>query len=118
LKIFNLRSYTLGVQNKGEPKVTDCLIDATDMASARDQNYREELVKLEVKHRTTAEVLLTDAKEYDAYMAAFTDELQDLKSMLKAMSIAGTSTQAFADFVVGHGELWTARQGLADIPPQ
>ena len=32
--------------------------------------------------------------------------------MLKAISIAGTSTQAFADFVVGHGELWTAPPAL------
>ena len=43
------------------------------------------------------------------------NELQDLKSMLKAMAIAGTSTQAFADFVVGHGELWTARLCAATI---
>ena len=35
--------------------------------------------------------------------------------MLRAMSIAGTSTQAFADFVVGHGELWTARLCAAVI---
>ena len=114
MKTFGVVS-AMGVQNKGEPKVTDCLIDATDMASARDPAYLKELVKLEEKHRSTAEVLLTDAKEYEAYMAAFTEELCDLKSMLKAMSIAGTSTQAFADFVVGHGELWTARLCAAAI---
>ena len=47
--------------------------------------------------------------------ATFANELTDLKSMLKAMAIAGTSTQAFADFVVGHGELWTARLCAAAI---
>ena len=113
-KTFGVVS-AMGVANKGEPKVTDCLINATDMASARDPAYEEELVKLEDKHRSTAEALLTDKAEYDAYMEAFQSELTDLKSMLKAMSIAGTSTQAFADFVVGHGELWTARLCAAAI---
>ena len=114
VKIFGVVS-AMGVAKKGEPKVTDCLINATDMASARDPAYAEELVKLEHKHRTTAEALLTDKSEFDAYMSAFDAELTDLASMLKAMSIAGTSTQAFADFVVGHGELWTARLCAAAI---
>ena len=114
VKTFGIVS-AMGVANKGEPKVTDCLINATDMASSRDPAYIEELVKLEHKHQTTAEALLTDQKEYDAYMASFAEELEDLKAMLKAMSIAGTSTQAFADFVVGHGELWTARLCAAAI---
>lgn len=114
VKTFGIVS-AMGVANKGEPKVTDCLINATDMASSRDPKYLEELVKLEHKHQTTAEALLTDQSEYDAYMASFAEELEDLKAMLKAMSIAGTSTQAFADFVVGHGELWTARLCAAAI---
>ena len=99
----------MGVATKGEPKVTDCLINATEMAANRDQAYLIEIEKLQHKHQTTAEALLTVKEEYDAYMSAFEVELADLQSMLKAMSIAGTSTQAFADFVVGHGELWTAR---------
>jgi len=114
IKTFGVVS-AMGVANKGEPKVTDCLINATEMASARNPAYADELVKLEEKHRTTATQLLTDAAEFMAYMDAFMNELQDLKSMLKAMAIAGTSTQAFADFVVGHGELWTARLCAATI---
>ena len=67
VKTFGVVS-AMGVANKGEPKVTDCLINATDMASARDMSYTDELVKLEHKHQTTAQELLTDAAEYDAYM--------------------------------------------------
>ena len=107
-RVFGVVS-AMGVAVKGEPKVTDCLINATDMAAARDPSYLAEIEKLQHKHQTTAEALLTIKEEYDAYMEAFETELADLQSMLKAMSIAGTSTQAFADFVVGHGELWTAR---------
>mmetsp|Transcript_36478 Transcript_36478/g.89999 ORF Transcript_36478/g.89999 Transcript_36478/m.89999 type:complete len:953 (-) Transcript_36478:188-3046(-) len=114
VKTFGVVS-AMGVINKSDPKVTDCLINATDMASSRNPAYGLELEKLEVKHRTTAEELLTKPEELAAYMKAFDDELNDLRAMLKAMSIAGTSTRAFADFVVGHGELWTARLCAAAI---
>jgi len=105
----------MGVANKGEPKVTDCLINATDMAANRDGSYVEELTKLEDKHVSTAKALLTDKAEYDAYIEVFQDELNDLRAMFKAIYIAGCSTDAFGDFVVGHGELWTARLCAATI---
>jgi aspartokinase/homoserine dehydrogenase 1 len=105
----------MGVANKGEPKVTDCLINATEMAANRDPTYEVELEKLEEKHVTTAQALLTDKAEYDAYIVAFNEELNDLRSMFKAIYIAGCSTEAFGDFVVGHGELWTARLCAATI---
>ena len=105
----------MGVIRKDEPKVTDCLINATDMAANRDEKYLVELQKLEDKHVTTAQALLTNKAEYDAYIAKFYEELTDLKSMFKAIYIAGCSTQAFGDFVVGHGELWTARLCAAHI---
>ena len=114
VKTFGVVS-AMGVATKGEPKVTDCLINATDMAAARNPAYEEELVKLEHKHRSTAEALLTIPEELTKYMDNFMAELEDLRAMLRAMSIAGTSTQAFADFVVGHGELWTARLCAAVI---
>ena len=105
----------MGVANKGEPKVTDCLINATEMAANRDATYEVELKKLEDKHVTTAQALLTDKAEYEAYIAAFNEELNDLRAMFKAIYIAGCSTEAFGDFVVGHGELWTARLCAATI---
>ena len=105
----------MGVATKGEPKVTDCLINATDMAANRDGAYVEELTKLEDKHVSTAKALLTDKAEYDAYIEAFQNELNDLRAMFKAIHIAGCSTDAFGDFVVGHGELWTARLCAATI---
>jgi aspartokinase/homoserine dehydrogenase 1 len=105
----------MGVITKSEPKVTDCLINATTMAAARKSEYKEELEKLREKHTRTATDLLTDKAEYEKFMTAFTSELDDLGSMLKAISIAGCSTETFGDFVVGHGELWTARLTAAAI---
>jgi len=105
----------MGVITKSEPKVTDCLINATTMAAARKIEYKEELEKLREKHTRTATDLLTDKAEYEKFMTAFTSELDDLGSMLKAISIAGCSTETFGDFVVGHGELWTARLTAAAI---
>jgi len=106
----------MGVITKTEPKVTDCLINATAMAAGRDLKWKDEVEKLRKKHADTANDLLsTNVQEYEEYMRVFTDELQDLSAMLKAISIAGCSTDTFGDFVVGHGELWTARLTAAAI---
>ena len=105
----------MGVITKEEPKVTDCLINATMMAAARDDKYEGELEKLREKHTRTATDLLTDKTEFENYMKDFNAELGNLEAMLKAIRIAGCSTETFADFVVGHGELWTARLTAAAI---
>ena len=105
----------MGVITKEEPKVTDCLINATTMAAARDDKYEGELEKLREKHTRTATDLLTDKTEFENYMKDFNAELGNLEAMLKAIRIAGCSTETFADFVVGHGELWTARLTAAAI---
>ena len=68
----------MGVITKSEPKVTDCLINATTMAAARSRDYVEELEKLREKHTTTATDLLTIPKEFDKYMESFNKELEDL----------------------------------------
>ena len=105
----------MGVITKEEPKVTDCLINATTMAAARDDKYEGELEKLREKHTRTATDLLTDKTEFENYMKDFNAELGNLEAMLKAIRIAGCSTETFADYVVGHGELWTARLTAAAI---
>ena len=58
---------------------------------------------------------MTDKTEFENYMKDFNAELGNLEAMLKAIRIAGCSTETFADFVVGHGELWTARLTAAAI---
>lgn len=102
----------------GVPKVTDLLLDVLAKAQARDPTYAEEINALEVKHVTAATELLGEGDLLDDFIKVLKSDIQDLLALLKAISVAGSSTGAFSDFVVGHGELWSAQMMSAVIKAQ
>ncbi|GJP81058.1 hypothetical protein CLOP_g11238 [Closterium sp. NIES-67] len=94
----------------GSPKVTNILYSLLDKAAAKDNSGWGELIsQLKEKHRAAAaELLGEEDEEAQKIMERIDEDLVNLKAMLKAISIAGSSTEIFTDFIVGHGELWSA----------
>ncbi|CAI5971248.1 unnamed protein product [Closterium sp. NIES-65] len=94
----------------GTPKVTNILYSLLDKAAAKDSSGWAELIaQLREKHRAAAaELLGEEDEETKKILERIDEDLINLKAMLKAISIAGTSTEIFTDFIVGHGELWSA----------
>ncbi|GIL88501.1 hypothetical protein Vretimale_15367 [Volvox reticuliferus] len=90
-------------------KVTDLILNMIKKASRQDAAFLVDLAALQEKHVETAKQLLGQSKELTQFVASLMDDITNLKAMLQAMSIAGMSTDAFSDFVVGHGELWSGR---------
>ncbi|CAL8471282.1 g10824 [Coccomyxa elongata] len=90
-------------------KVTDLLLNMIAKASKQDQAFLIDLAALQEKHVETAKLLLGEGKELNGFVARLLDDIANLKAMLHAISIAGMVTDAFSDFVVGHGELWCAQ---------
>ncbi|GLI70404.1 hypothetical protein VaNZ11_015124 [Volvox africanus] len=90
-------------------KVTDLILNMINKASRQDAAFLVDLAALQEKHVVTAKQLLGQSKELTQFVASLMDDITNLKAMLQAMSIAGMSTDAFSDFVVGHGELWSGR---------
>lgn len=99
----------MGSHKTSPLKVTDLLLNMIKRAASQDAAFLVDLAALQEKHLQTAKLLLGDSRELTQFVSTMLDDISDLKSMLKAMSIAGMSTDAFADFVVGHGELWSAQ---------
>lgn len=111
----------MGAHPSSPIKVTDLLLSVVSKAAARDASFSEDLAALRAKHVETADELLlgagggqTGQAERDAFVASVDADVEDLKAVLQAISIAGgssssTSNSAFAEYVVGHGELWCAR---------
>lgn len=91
------------------PQVTDLLLGVLAKAEKRDKSYAEELAALEAKHVDTATELLGAGELLEAFLQVLREDIVGLQALLKAISVAGTSTGAFSDFVVGHGELWSAQ---------
>jgi len=90
-------------------KVTDLIINMISKAAKQDAGFLVDLAALQEKHITTAKELLGDSSELTTFVARLMDDIANLKAMLQAISIAGMTTDAFADFVVGHGEIWSAQ---------
>lgn len=89
-------------------KVTDMMYDLIDKAQYRDDSYVAALDVVLEKHKSTAADLL-DGDELANFLDRLCLDINNLKAMLRAIFIAGHATESFTDFVVGHGELWSAQ---------
>ncbi|XP_057751306.1 bifunctional aspartokinase/homoserine dehydrogenase 1, chloroplastic-like isoform X2 [Arachis stenosperma] len=89
-------------------KVTDMMYDLINKAQSRDENYVAALDVVLEKHTQTAHDLL-DGDHLASFLSQLHQDINNLKAMLRAIYIAGHATESFTDFVVGHGELWSAQ---------
>lgn len=94
-------------------KVTDMMYNLIYKAQSRDDSYVSALDDVLEKHRLAALDLL-DGNDLASFLSRLHHDINNLKAMLRAIYIAGHATESFTDFVVGHGELWSA-QMLASV---
>ncbi|KAH7855236.1 hypothetical protein Vadar_022729 [Vaccinium darrowii] len=94
-------------------KVTDMMYDLIYKAQSRDASYIAALDSVLEKHKLTA-VDLLEGDDRASFLLALDNDINNLKAMLRAIYIAGHATESFTEFVVGHGELWSA-QMLASL---
>ncbi|KAG6671121.1 hypothetical protein I3843_Q014400 [Carya illinoinensis] len=89
------------VKDNSERKlvVVSAMSKVTDMI---DDSFVSALDVLE-KHRSTAFDLL-DGDDLSSFLSRLHNDISNLKAMLP-----GHATESFKDFVVGHGELWSAQ---------
>ncbi|CAK0785763.1 hypothetical protein CVIRNUC_008974 [Coccomyxa viridis] len=99
----------MGSHPSSPVKVTDLLLNMVAKASKQNQAFLIDLAALQEKHVETAKLLLGEGRELNSFVSRLLDDMANLKAMLHAISIAGMVTEAFSDFVVGHGELWCAQ---------
>ncbi|XP_004502256.1 bifunctional aspartokinase/homoserine dehydrogenase 2, chloroplastic-like isoform X2 [Cicer arietinum] len=89
-------------------KVTDMMYDLIHKAQSRDESYKSALDAVAEKHSLTAHDLF-DGPDLATFLSNLHQDISNLKAMLQAIYIAGHATESFTDFVVGHGELWSAQ---------
>ncbi|RWR83943.1 Aspartate/glutamate/uridylate kinase [Cinnamomum micranthum f. kanehirae] len=84
-------------------QVTDMMYDLIYKARSRDDSYISALDDVFEKHKITANDLL-DGDDLERFLSQLLHDINNLKAMLP-----GHATESFSDFVVGHGELWSAQ---------
>ncbi|KAK9095914.1 hypothetical protein Sjap_021411 [Stephania japonica] len=88
-------------------KVTDMMYSLIHKAESKDESYITALDELLERHKLTALELL-DGDDLASFLSKLQHDINSLKVLLRAIFIAGHETESFSDFVVGHGELWSA----------
>jgi aspartokinase/homoserine dehydrogenase 1 len=89
--------------------VTDALLGLVSGAAARDAGYVERLQTLRARHLTTAAALGLDAAREQALAEALENDFRELEEVLRGVWIARLRSEPIAEYVSGHGELWSAR---------
>uniref|UniRef100_A0A0D9X6X8 ACT domain-containing protein n=1 Tax=Leersia perrieri TaxID=77586 RepID=A0A0D9X6X8_9ORYZ len=89
-------------------KVTDMMYNLVNKAQSRDDSYIAALDEVFEKHMAAAKDLL-GGEDLARFLSQLHADVSNLKAMLRAICIAGHATESFSDFVVGHGELWSAQ---------
>ncbi|KIZ05587.1 bifunctional aspartokinase/homoserine dehydrogenase 1 [Monoraphidium neglectum] len=99
----------MGSTKESPIKVTDLILNMVSRAAKQDAAFLVDLASLQEKHVSAAKALLGEGPALSSFIARLLEDIGNLKAMLQAICIAGTQTEAFVDFVVGHGELWSAQ---------
>jgi bifunctional aspartokinase / homoserine dehydrogenase 1 len=98
----------LGVVVSAMKGVTDDLLGLVDMA-ARREPVEAALEALRARHVRSATDLL-GAAGAQPVLSQFDKELDDIQSILKALSLVRAASQRSRDLISGFGEVWSARQ--------
>ncbi|MEE9570816.1 MAG: bifunctional aspartate kinase/homoserine dehydrogenase I, partial [Gammaproteobacteria bacterium] len=87
--------------------VTDLLFGLIDQAS-NDQPVESSIEILRSSYEAMVAELLPDNRAKDL-IQQFTDDLENIDSVLKALSVVKSASHRSRDLVAGFGELWSAR---------
>lgn len=89
--------------------VTDALLGLVSGAAARDEGYVERLQALRARHLETAAALGLDAARERSLAETIEADFREMEEVLRGVWIARLQSEHIAEFVSGHGELWSAR---------
>jgi aspartokinase/homoserine dehydrogenase 1 len=89
--------------------VTDALLGLVSAAAARDEGYAERLRELRARHLATAAALGLDAAREKSLADTVGADFREIEEVLRGAWIARLRSEHIAEFVSGHGELWSAR---------
>jgi aspartokinase/homoserine dehydrogenase 1 len=102
------RGKNLAVVVSAMKGVTDDLLSLVDTAAKREP-VEPTLAAVRARHEK-ANVELLGAEGAKAVMAELDKDLDDIGSILKALSLVRSASHRSRDLVSGYGEIWSARQ--------
>lgn len=95
----------------GKPKVTDLLLDAVKHAAHRNSEEVERNLEIIMeKHKSCLSKLFEEAPSSKNYLLGIVEkDLEDIKDILKTVSLMKWEAERISELVSGYGELWSAQ---------
>ncbi|HEX3187312.1 MAG TPA: hypothetical protein VHQ94_21115, partial [Pyrinomonadaceae bacterium] len=87
--------------------VTNALIEAVNLAAAKDDSYLQKLESLERRHLDTIAALQLQGAS--ALESTIVSDFNAIKEVLRGVWITRLASERIVEFVSGHGELWSAQ---------
>ncbi len=98
----------LGIVVSAMGGMTDALLGLAALAEQDDEAYVERLDAIGRRYADAAEALLDGVRRV-AVLDAWAADAQDIRDVLKAISLVRSAPQRSRDVVSGYGEIWSAR---------
>lgn len=93
----------------GKPKTTDLLLSTVEAAASRDSDKVEEAIAtITEKHVTCLEVLFAEETQ-DRLKTMIHKDLEDIRDILKTVSLMKWQAERISELVSGYGEVWSAQ---------
>ncbi len=89
-------------------KVTDALVELTELATRRDEVYLARLEALLARHLETVEALLPEPAR-ESLRARLRADANDLRELLRGVFLSRSCSERMVELISGHGELWSAQ---------
>lgn len=95
-------------------KVTDALIELTQLAQAQNSLYQERFVALQARHRETVEQLVQGQRQKDLW-ARFEADFQNISEVLRGIWHLKMASERSVEMISGMGEVWSAQMLCAHL---
>src|SRR5687768_940321 len=86
------------------PKVTDLLLEAADLAAARQSDYEDRVQEVKALHEQVASALLPDGPGGRRFASHLKDLLEELRVYLRAVNALSELTPRTRDAIAAIGE--------------
>jgi len=94
----------------GKPKVTDLLLSTVVAAAARqDDEVKATLKQILDKHTTCINNLFQDQQQRDELIGIIQSDLNDIRDILKTVSLMKWQATRISELIAGNGEIWSAQ---------
>lgn len=97
-----------GIVVSAMSKVTDALIEVTELAKNQNADYVQKLAALKLRHFQTLEQLLPPESQA-VLKQVLENDFQNLTEVLKGVWHLRSASERTVELISGHGEIWSAQ---------